>query len=234
MDLTVVIPALDEAGNIGELTRRARAALDQLGLSYEIIVADGGSRDGSAAEAEAAGARVLRRPRAGYAATLLSGLAEAQGEWIATMDADLSHEPEFLAALWSARDGADLVIASRYVSGGAAEMPIWRSALSRALNWTFRGLFRVPARDLSSGYRLYRASALRGIAITGRNFNALPEALIQFYMARREVVEIPFHYRRRRRGRSHASVPALGLAYIKSILYLRRLRAQAGAPRGKR
>jgi glycosyltransferase involved in cell wall biosynthesis len=89
MHLSVVIPALNEAGNIGELVQRARAELDQLNIQYEIVVVDGGSKDNTAGEAARAGANVIVYPIPGYGGALRKGFAAAQGEVIITMDSDL-------------------------------------------------------------------------------------------------------------------------------------------------
>jgi glycosyltransferase involved in cell wall biosynthesis len=89
-------------------------------LSFEIIVVDGGSSDGIPQAAAELGARAVAERRRGYAGALETGFAEAQGDYVLTLDAVLSHEPAFAAKLWRARSEADIVIASRYARGGAA------------------------------------------------------------------------------------------------------------------
>src|SRR5438128_2007946 len=84
--------------------------------------------------------------------------------------ADGSHDPSFVGDLWTARGKAEVVIASRYVPGGAAFMPGWRSLLSRILNVSFRRGLSLPVMDLSSGYRLYLRSALRQLKLGATDF----------------------------------------------------------------
>src|SRR5262245_875749 len=169
-DLLIIIPALNEAGHIGPLVSRCRGVIQRLGVSAEIIVVDGGSSDTTVAEAEQAGGRVISQVGRGYGGALRTGFGAARGRHIQTMDSDLSHEPEVIQSLWEARDRADVVIASRYVKGGSAEMPRFRAVLSRILNVTFTTAFRMPVHDISSGFRLYRAETLKRIAFHASDF----------------------------------------------------------------
>jgi cellulose synthase/poly-beta-1,6-N-acetylglucosamine synthase-like glycosyltransferase len=117
VDLTVVIPAADEGPNLTLLMPQIGTVLDSLQIDYEILVVL------PAGDAEAAqhgwipGVRVLRQERRGYGGALLRGFSEAKGRYILTMDADLSHPPTFIRTLWEARVSAEVVIASRYVTG---------------------------------------------------------------------------------------------------------------------
>ena len=143
-ELSVVIPALDEGASIGQLVRRVSSEAARLGIAHEVIVVDGGSSDGTPRWAAEAGARVVRQPGRGYADALLFGFRQARGDYVASMDADYSHDPDFLRALWAARHDAELVIASRYVAGGFAYMPVFRRVLSRILNAVSRSVLSLP------------------------------------------------------------------------------------------
>ncbi len=133
--------------------------------------------------AAAHGARVLDEDFPGYAGALLTGFRNARGDYLLTLDADLSHEPAFVTKMWQARNLADIVIASRYVRGGVAYTSFGRRALSRLLNVVLRRMLSVPVRDLSSGYRLYRREVLEQLKIGGRNFEVLEEILVKAYAA---------------------------------------------------
>ena len=93
---------------------------------------DGGSSDGTAEAAARRGARVVQQEARGYGGALLAGFAATAAPWIITMDADCSHRPIFIQELWRQRDEAELLIASRYVAGGRADMGVVRrcSAMS--------------------------------------------------------------------------------------------------------
>ncbi len=99
-DISVVIPAWNERENLEILLPLLRAVIDELGLSSEIIVADGGSVDGSREFARQSGAEVVTQSERGYGGALLAGFAAARAPYVVTMDADLSHPPVFLKDFW--------------------------------------------------------------------------------------------------------------------------------------
>src|SRR5579883_3004169 len=224
MDISVVLPVINEGGNLGELLGRLRAILERHKLRHEFLVVDGGSRDNTREIAAAQGARVLDEDFPGYAGALLTGFRHAQGEYVLTLDADLSHEPAFVAKMWRARHLADIVIASRYVRGGVAYTTLGRRALSRSLNVVLRRMLSVPVRDLSSGYRLYRREVLQNLDISGRNFEVLEEILVKAYAAGFNITEVPFTYFPRHRGVSHARLMRFGLDLARSSFKLWKLR----------
>lgn len=224
MELTLIVPALNEAGNIGELVRRARGVMDRLNLRYEILILDGQSTDATCAEAEAAGARALLHPGRGYGAAIRHGFSQASGEFVITMDSDLSHEPEFIERLWSARSQADIVIASRYVPGGSADMSGFRYVLSRILNSVYAVILRMPVRDMSSGFRIYRREVLASLELTATNFDVLEEILIKLYVKGCAIRETPFHYQPRKEGKSHAKLAQFAVDYLRTLYKMWRLR----------
>src|SRR6202022_1186246 len=163
--LTVLIPASNQTRNLDRLLPALRQELRSLEISHELLVVDQGSTDGTEETAGRHDARLLRPAMPGYGGALRTGFDQALGEYILTLDADGSHDPSFLAAIWTARAGVEVVIASRYVDGGGAEMPRARQALSRTLSAVLRRGLTLPYSDLSSGYRLYRRAALDAITL---------------------------------------------------------------------
>lgn len=217
IDLSVVIPALNEGVSVGTLVKRVGNQIRALGLPFEIVVVDGGSTDGTPHRAAEAGAVVVRQEGRGYANALLTGFALARGRYVVTMDADYSHDPDFLAALWAARDRAEVVIASRYVPGGYAQMSRLRRLLSRVTNAVSRVLLSIPVRDMTSGFRLYHRKVLRPLSVQATHFNVLIELLTRIFAEGWKVAEVPFHYRPRHGGRSHVSLLRFGLAYSRTL-----------------
>ncbi len=215
LDLSVVIPTLHEAANLRILLPQLRESLTQLGISWEILVVDGDSKDGSQEIAEAEGARYILEKRPGYGVAILRGVSEAHGTYVQTMDADLSHPTQFIEALWQAREKADLIIASRYVEGGQADQPWFRLQLSRVLNAFFRKGLSVDVQDMSSGFRLYRKSLFHGIDFQFTNFVILLEILLRAYEKGMRIAECPFHYKPRTEGQSHARILKFGIDYLR-------------------
>jgi dolichol-phosphate mannosyltransferase len=219
-----VIPALNEAENLATLLPEIKIITEGLGLQFEIIVVDECADDSTCHVVEQYGAELLCPDTHGYGMALYNGLKHARSPFMISMDADFSHPPVFIKDLWAERHSADIVIASRYVRGGKAVMPFSRYFLSRVLN-TFFGLgLSIPVRDMSSGYRLYRASAVHGQQVTCKDFDILQELLVRAVANGKVVKEIPFTYRPRKHGSSHARVFKFGMAYLRTFGRLWQLR----------
>jgi len=224
MDLSIILPVLNEAENLRVLIPRLDAVIRREGLDFEILVIDGGSTDDTHEVVAALGARIAPERRRGYAGALETGFAEAAGDYLLTLDADLSHEPDFVAKLWRARGRADIIIASRYIRGGVAYTEFLRRFLSGLLNLVMRRALSIPVRDLSSGYRLYRREVLVDLKFEGRNFEVLEEILVRAYAAGFSVHEVPFTYFPRESGRSHARLMRFGWDLTRATFRLWRLR----------
>ena len=223
-DLSIVIPALNERENLELLLPALRETIAELDLIAEMIVIDGGSTDDTARVAEKLGATVIGQNEQGYGGALLAGFAAARAAYVVTMDADLSHQPVFLKDFWDQKNDAELLIASRYVPGGRAEMGFVRRTLSLILNAAYGWLLALPFRDLSSGFRMYDQRALAGMRFQARDFDALEEILVRVYIAGSRIKEVPFHYQPRKSGRSHAKLIRFGWAFSKTLLRMWRLR----------
>jgi dolichol-phosphate mannosyltransferase len=124
VDLSVVIPALDEGENLATLLPELRETLVALGLRAEILVVTRAADELTSTAAAGASAQTLIQTRPGYGGALLTAFQRARGRFVLTMDADLSHPPAVLRDMWTQRHAADVLIASRYVSGGSASMPL--------------------------------------------------------------------------------------------------------------
>lgn len=229
VDLAVVIPAWNEQENLELLLPALWEEIARLGLRAEIVVVDGGSRDGTREAAERRGARVVLQQERGYGGALLAGFAATVAPYIVTMDADLSHRPVFLEELWKRRDEAEVLIASRYVAGGLADMDWFRRLLSRLLNRVYRRVLALPFRDLSSGFRMYRRGVLAGLKLEARDFDVLEEILIRVHAEGWRIQEAPFHYVARSSGRSHVRLFRFGWAFLKTLVRMWQLRNSVAA-----
>jgi len=230
LELTVLIPTLDEGSHLGAVLAGVRAAAGELTDAFEMLIVDGGSRDGTVAVAEGAGARVVRQRGRGFGAAIREGLELARGRWVLAMDADGSHPVRYFRELWMLRDRGDLIIASRFVPGGGARMTWLRYALSWILNAGTRLFLVLPVRDSSSGFRLYRKGALAGAPLKAEDFSIQQEALVHLLARGGRAEEVPFFYEPRLGGRSKARIIALGASYLRMLATLGRLRGGLGAP----
>ena len=223
-ELAVVIPAWNERENLELLLPALRETLDGLGVRWEIIVADGGSHDGTAEVAARRGARVIQQRERGYGAALMEGIQASRAPYAVTMDADLSHRPTFIEDLWKHRKEAEVLIASRYVPGGESRTHWFRRLCSRLLNVTYTRVLALPLRDISSGFRMYRRDILENLQLRARDFDILEEILIKIHALGFRVRELPFRYLSRGTGRSHAHFLKFGWAYFKTLVRMWQLR----------
>ena len=226
MDLSIVIPAWNEKENLLHLIPSVNETVGSLGLTHEVIVVNqpSGSTETIAELEQIPCTRVLQQATSGYGSAILQGISAAKGDYIVTMDADFSHNPSFLADFWNARNSAEIVIGSRYVKDARADMTLFRKFLSRVLNVMFGRGLSLPWKDLSSGFRLYKASVVKSLKAVGHDFDVLQEILIRCYADGSKVSEIPIHYQARRSGSSHARLIKFGLSYMKTFYRMWKLR----------
>ncbi len=215
MRTVVVLPTFNEAENIAALLRAVRQAQPDA----DVLVVDDNSPDGTAALAEASAAelgriKVLHRPgKHGLGAAYRHGFTTAFDEGyeaIVSMDSDFSHDPAVIPTMLQlVADGADAVIGSRYVPGGSTQdWPLRRRLLSKWGNRYTAAVLRLPVRDCTSGYRAYRADALRSInpaSTTAEGYAFLTELVRKLVAKGSTIVETPIVFRDRQFGTSKMS-----------------------------
>jgi dolichol-phosphate mannosyltransferase len=201
--ISVVVPTYNEAASLPDLAARLSRALD--GRSWELIVVDDGSPDGTANVAEGLAPRipvqVVRRPgKLGLASAVVDGFAAAAGEVLVIMDADLSHPPEVVPRLVDAIDaGADIAVGSRYVSGGGTvDWPLRRRVISRVASLMGNAL--VPVHDATSGFLAMRRRVVEGVHLDPIGFKIGFEIVARGRYER--VIEVPYMFRDRQVGAS--------------------------------
>ena len=225
MQMSIVIPALNEGSNLRVLLPRLHRVVSALETEgYETIVVDGGSTDDTSKVASSLDAGIVVQQEPGYGGALKAGFQAADGEYILTLDADLSHDPDFIQPMWEARREAEVIVASRYVPEGSAQMPLVRKVLSIILNRSFTKGLSLPLHDISSGFRLYRSSTVKNMPIESSDFDVLEEILIRCYAQGWRIKEIPFQYLPRQRGDSHINLLRFGLAYLRTFRRMWELR----------
>jgi len=211
----VVLPTYNERENVAALLAAVRSTLP----AADVLVVDDNSPDGTASIVEETAAelgqiKLLRRPgKHGLGSAYREGFAIALDEGyeaIVSMDVDFSHDPSSLPELLALLDaGADAVIGSRYVPGGATvDWPLHRRVLSRWGNRYTSLVLRLQVRDCTSGFRAYRASALAAIepsSTTAEGYAFLTELVRRLVRSGYRVMESPIIFRDRRYGESKMS-----------------------------
>ncbi len=211
LDISVIVPCRNEAANIGRFKAELLAPLEAMRESWEILAVDDGSADGTrpALENLSRGeprVRVIVNPGpAGLGGALRAGFAAAQGEWIVTLDADLTFTPSHLADLLArqAATGADLVGGSPFLSPGhLSEVPWLRRLPSLAVNRLYRLLLGPGLTAYSPIFRMYRAETLKALAPRCAGFEINAEIAALFIKEGRSVAETAIPLHARTQGRS--------------------------------
>ncbi len=159
LDVTVLIPAYQESKIIADIIRRVQTVMDGINLSYEILVINDGSKDDTAMRAEEAGARVISHPyNIGNGAAVKTGIRQAGGRIIVTMDGDGQHNPEYIPQLLEMINRYDMVVGART---GDSESQFHRNMANRIYNLFASYICKRKIQDLTSGFRAVKAGIAR-------------------------------------------------------------------------
>lgn len=242
----LVVPTYNEAENLEPFVRKVLPLLAAAANEHRILIVDDSSPDGTGEIADRLAAEldsveVLHRPEKdglgrAYAAGFEQALAKG-AELVVQMDADFSHDPEDVPSLIAAARDADLVIGSRYVTGGGvADWGLSRRLLSRVGSWYARTILGVPVRDLTGGFKCVRRQLIERLALSGfqtAGFGFQVEMTYRALRAGARVHEVPILFRDRQVGASKMSQRII-LEAIWRVLELRLRGDRSGAAAARR
>jgi glycosyltransferase involved in cell wall biosynthesis len=219
VDVSVVIPCLNEAQTIERCVRSARDVLEANGIPAEVVVVDNGSTDGSAALAERAGARVVSERQRGYGSAYLAGFRAARGDRIVMADADLTYDfaeiPNFLAKL---DDGAELVIGNRMAKIHPGAMPWLHRYVGNPLLTGILNLFyRAGVEDAHCGMRAVRRDVLPRLDLQTTGMEFASEMVIRAAKEDLRIAQLPIEYHPRE-GESKLSTWRDGWRHLRFLL----------------
>lgn len=224
VELSVVIPSLNESKNLELVLPRLNSTLTSTGLDYEILIVDTVQPDEpTRAVCEKNAATYLNRsPNNSYGSANRTGIKAARGQHIVIMDADLSHEPEFIPKLLAHKDQYDIVIASRYTKGGASHASTKAIVMSRMLNATYGLAFGFNHADLSNSFKLYRADVLKSLELKCENFDIIEEILVKARRKNRklQILEVPYIFQERATGKSKRETAKFIYTYLRTLCRL--------------
>jgi len=194
LDLTILMPCLNEAETLALCIRQALGAIAASQIAGEVLVADNGSTDGSQAIAVAEGARVVDVPTRGYGAALIAGIETARGRYVMMADADASyhfeHLPRFLPKL---AEGYDLVMGNRFAGSiePGAMPPLHRYLGNPVLSAIGRIFFGIPVRDFHCGLRAFRRDSILGLNLRTTGMEFASEMVVKSSLAGLRMTEVP-------------------------------------------
>jgi len=194
IELSVVMPCLNESATVGACVKKALGAMEQLGISGEVIVADNGSTDGSQRIAAEHGARVVPIELKGYGSALHGGIAAARGQFILMGDADESYDfSQLHRFVEKLREGYDLVMGNRFQGGilPGAMPPLHRYVGNPVLTGIGRLFFKSPVGDFHCGLRAFRKDAIEGLGLRTLGMEFATEMVVKATAFGLRVTEIP-------------------------------------------
>jgi glycosyltransferase involved in cell wall biosynthesis len=194
LELTVLMPCLNEAQTLATCIRKARACLERLGLAAEVVVADNGSTDGSQHIACAAGARVVNVVERGYGAALYEGTLQSRGRYIIMADADDSYDFSTLDPFVDElRKGADLVMGNRFAGGIHTGAMPWKNRHigNPALSTIGRLFFHAPVSDFHCGMRGFSRDAFATMRLQTTGMEFASEMVIKATLLDLRIAEVP-------------------------------------------
>jgi glycosyltransferase involved in cell wall biosynthesis len=204
LDLTVLMPCLNEAETLAICIRKARASLITMGVRGEVLVADNGSTDGSQQVARMAGARVLDIATKGYGAALRGGIDAAGGRHVVMGDADDSYDFSRLELFYEKlEEGYDLVMGNRFAGGiGRGAMPPLHRYLGNPVLTTIgRLFFRSPCGDFHCGLRGFNRAAIQRLDLRTEGMEFASEMIVKATIQRLRITEVPTTLRKDGRHR---------------------------------
>ncbi len=225
LDVSVLVPVLNEADTVAELSRRVAGVLEGLGRSFEIIFVDDGSSDGTPARVREVHARdprvklVRLRRNFGKAAALCAGFDHSSGRIIVTMDGDLQDDPDEIPRFLAKLEDEDLDLVSGWKR--SRQDPASKRLPSLLFNWVTRRLAQVELHDFNCGFKAYRREVLAEIAIYGELHRYIPVLASRRGFA---VGEIQVNHHPRRFGVSKYGWDRLykGLLDLITVLFITR------------
>ena len=236
--ISIVMPTLNEAGNIADLVRQSVHAVTEAGIAdVEVLVVDDNSPDktwqvAEGLECPSAQVRVIRRMRDhGLTASLREGIAAARHDVVVWLDCDFSHPPERIPQLLYMLDqGFDVVVNSRYTVGGgesrAGKGGPMQLILSGVLNWGVRFLLYPSFSDYTSGFVAVRREVLAAVPLRGDYGEYFVDFIFRAMRARYRVCELPYYALPRRSGESKTGTTLWqylrrGRKYLATVIRLR-------------
>jgi glycosyltransferase involved in cell wall biosynthesis len=194
LELTIVMPCLNEAETLGTCIQKARQAIANHGLQAEIVVGDNGSTDGSQAIAQELGARVIPVPLRGYGAALYHASKSARGRYIVMADSDDSYD--FLGIMpfvEKLREGYDLVVGNRFKGGVAKGAMPWKNRYigNPILSGIGKLIFRSKVNDFHCGMRAFSKKAFESMDLRTTGMEFASEMVIKATLTKLKVTEVP-------------------------------------------
>ncbi|MDP1573505.1 MAG: glycosyltransferase [Coxiellaceae bacterium] len=223
--INIFLLCYQEEENLRLLLPKIHSVLESNNYNYEIIVIDTAKpKDNTRNVCEKFNVRYFNRePSDLYGDAFRTAIQKMNGTFSIFMDADGSHSPDFITTMidkLSSDPTIDVLIASRYMSGGKTDNTFLLVVMSRVLNILYAKLLGFNCKDVSNSFRLYRNSALQEVTLKCKNFDILEELLFRLNNKKFKIVEIPFTFEKRIYGESKRNLFFFTLSYFSTLCKL--------------
>ena len=219
------MPCYLEEENLRLLLPRLVKELTTIGDTFEILIIDTmQTMDNTKDVCKENNATYIPREKGNnYGDAIRTGIKYARGEYTIFMDADGSHSPEFVHNLYKYKNEYDVVIASRYITGGSTDNNRLLILMSYITNITYSMVLNLHFKDISNSFKLYKTSYLRELTLKCKNFDIVEEILYKIKKNHQEinVLEIPYSFKERMFGHTKRNLFFFILTYIITIIRLR-------------
>lgn len=224
MNLTIISPAKNEAQNLPELVKRTFAIAKKHAFNLEFLLVDDHSADNTALvitrlRKTYPGLRLIKSVGFGPGAALITGFRHATHSTVVTLDSDLSHNPEVIPDFVKEfnKSKSDILIGSRFMPGGRADLPAHRLFFSRLAGLLVGLLTGHPIADATSGFRLQKLAVIKKLQLENPGFPIHLEIPLKAILSGYRVCEYPIHYLKRKHGTSKMRTFRIGPSYLKVL-----------------
>ncbi len=226
--MSIVIPARDEEGSVGQMVEHLHATLKKNEVPHEIVVVDDGSSDGTWSLLKQLALAIPElRPiqntgSHGFGRAVICGLEAAKGDAMCVMMADESDDPNDAVTYWNKlNEGWDCVLGSRFIKGGATyDYPRFKMVMNRTVNTMIRYAFGIKLNDTSNAFKAYRREVIQGAGpLISPHFNLTVEIPLKAIVRGYSWTVVPISWRNRKAGVAKLKLREMGSRYLFIILY---------------
>jgi len=223
--VSVIIPSYLEEENLRIIIPRLKDEMQKIDGDYEILIVDTmRAMDHTEDVCKDKNIIYLNRKKGNnYGDAVRTGIDNANGEYIIFMDADGSHSPEFISRLYRYKNDYDVVIASRYIDGGATDNNSILIFMSWIVNTVYSIVLNLKCKDVSNSFKLYRGDLLKNLNLYCDNFDIVEEILFKLKKINKslKIKEVPFSFKKRMFGQTKRNLFLFMVSYIFTLLKLR-------------
>ena len=224
--ISIVIPAHNEKENLEELLKRTKSSLNPEAVNYEVLIVDDNSTDGTREFTDVISSKdrrirvIHRKGGASFGKTIRVGFEATSGDVIVPLMGDLSDDPgEILHLVDALDDGFDVAVGSRFLPGSSVEgYPRLKMLANRCFNILATTIFGLKIKDLTNAFKAYRREVLDSICIKSEGFEINAEIPLKAHLLGFTMIEVPVHWRGRRKGVSKLKLGKMGPRYLSVLI----------------